>query len=86
MTIDWPLLAALNKEKRELENQKLGERRKEKGRELFDEEKHLVRQQNRICRQKSRENQKHELAHQKLQGLLQKGRKRIRNEDGMRKS
>ena len=51
-----------------------------KKRKLSEEEKCLIREQNRIRKQKSKENKKNELSRQKLQGLRLKEKNRKRKE------
>ena len=75
-----------NKGEREIKDQKQREKKRNKITQLSEEEKLLVREQNSVCKQKFRENQKHELSHQELQGLLQMDRKGKRKKDVMRKS
>ena len=69
-----------NAAKREQENKKQREKRMQKRKELSEEEKCLIREQNRIRKQKSRENKKNELSRQKLQGLRLKEKNRKRKE------
>ena len=72
---------AANAAKREQENKKHRETRMQKKKqELSEEEKCLIREQNRIRKQKSRENKKNELSRQKLQGLRLKEKNRKRKE------
>ena len=69
-----------NAAKREQENKEQREKKMQKRKELSEEEKCLIREQNRIHKQKSRENKKSELSHQKLRGLQLKEKNRKRKE------
>ena len=69
-----------NAAKRKQENKKQRQKRTQKRKELSEEEKCLISEQNRIRKQKSRENKKNELSRQKLQGLRLKEKNRKRKE------
>ena len=69
-----------NATKREQENKKQREKGMQKRKELSEEEKCLIGEQNWIHKWKSRENKKNEFLRQKLQGLWLKENNRKRKE------